>query len=74
MRVSEIGFGAWQLGNATDWAGMDDRTAHLLVHRAIDLGINLFDTAPNDAGSHSERLLGEALDCFKFYAIPKADA
>ncbi len=61
INVSEIGFGAWQLGNKTDWGGMDDRTAHALVHAALERGINLFDTAPNYASTDSERLLGEAL-------------
>lgn len=61
LKVSEIAFGAWQLGNNDDWAGMDDKTAHRLVDAAVDSGINLFDTAPNYAATHSERLLGEAL-------------
>lgn len=59
--VSDIGFGSWQLGNESDWGRMQDSEAHRLVHRAIELGVNLFDTAPNYAASHSERLLGEAL-------------
>jgi aryl-alcohol dehydrogenase-like predicted oxidoreductase len=61
LEVSEIGFGAWQLGDDGAWSGMDDRTAHRLVDTAIDGGINLFDTAPNYASGNSERLLGEAL-------------
>jgi aryl-alcohol dehydrogenase-like predicted oxidoreductase len=61
LEVSEIGFGAWQLGNRDDWRGMDDQTALRLVHHALDAGINLFDTAPNYAATNSERLLGEAL-------------
>lgn len=59
--VSEIGFGAWQLGNYDQWGGMDDATAHRLVHKALDAGCTLFDTAPNYAQTNSERLLGEAL-------------
>ncbi len=61
LEVSEISFGAWQLGNNYDWGGMDDKTAHYLVSEAIDSGINLFDTAPNYAGGRSESLLGEIL-------------
>ena len=49
------------LGNNDAWGGMDDGTAHALVRRAIDGGITLFDTAPNYAGTNSERLLGESL-------------
>jgi aryl-alcohol dehydrogenase-like predicted oxidoreductase len=61
LEVSEIGFGAWQLGNSDSWGGMDDQTAHRLIHESIDGGINLFDTAPNYAETKSERILGEAL-------------
>lgn len=61
LEVSEIGFGGWQLCNDDSWGGMDARTAHRLVHAAVDNGINLFDTAPNYAGTQSERVLGDAL-------------
>ena len=61
IRVSEIGFGAWQLCNNDSWGGMDERTAVRLVHEAVDGGINLFDTAPNYAETASERVLGAAL-------------
>jgi aryl-alcohol dehydrogenase-like predicted oxidoreductase len=61
LKVSDISFGAWQLGNRDDWEPMSERTARSLVAEALDAGVNLFDTAPNYAGSESERLLGEAL-------------
>ncbi|GGA24541.1 aldo/keto reductase [Paenibacillus physcomitrellae] len=60
-QVSEIGFGAWQLGNRQDWEAMDDADAIALVHEALDKGVNFFDTAPNYGGGRSEQLLGEAL-------------
>jgi len=61
LQVSEVGFGAWQLCNDDSWGGMDEKTAHRLVHEALDGGINLFDTAPNYADMKSERVLGDAL-------------
>ncbi|NKE08249.1 aldo/keto reductase [Mesobacillus selenatarsenatis] len=61
IKVSEVGFGAWQLGNARDWEAMEDNHAIRLVHAAIDQGCNFFDTAPNYGGGKSESLLGEAL-------------
>lgn len=61
IKVSEVGFGAWQLGNARDWEGMEDNHAIRLVHEALDQGCNFFDTAPNYGGGKSESLLGEAL-------------
>lgn len=59
--VSEIGFGAWQLGNAKDWGNMQTSDAIALVHAAIDLGCNFFDTAPGYGHGKSEAILGEAL-------------
>jgi aryl-alcohol dehydrogenase-like predicted oxidoreductase len=61
IKVSEVGFGGWQLGNGRDWEGMDDNQAIMLVHEALDQGCNFFDTAPNYGGGKSESLLGEAL-------------
>lgn len=61
-QVSEIGFGAWQLGNKQDWAGMEDDEAIRLVHEALDLGVDFFDTAPNYGQGKSEVLLGKALE------------
>ncbi|GEM03107.1 oxidoreductase [Halolactibacillus miurensis] len=60
FHVSRVGFGAWQLGNLKDWGEMDDKTAVKLVHEAIDLGCNFFDTAPNYGLGKSETILGEA--------------
>jgi aryl-alcohol dehydrogenase-like predicted oxidoreductase len=59
--VSVIGFGAWQLGNNIDWSGMTETEATYLVHKAIDEGINFFDTSPNYGLGNSERLLGRAI-------------
>ncbi|MCC5894188.1 MAG: aldo/keto reductase [Alkalibacterium sp.] len=61
IEVSEVGFGAWQLGNEKDWGKMEDKAAIELVNEAIDKGCNLFDTAPNYGLGSSEDLLGRAL-------------
>ncbi len=63
--VSVIGFGAWQLGNNIDWSGMTDTEAINLVHKAIDEGINFFDTAPGYGLGNSEELLGKAIKIAK---------
>ncbi|EFM10620.1 aldo/keto reductase [Paenibacillus curdlanolyticus YK9] len=60
-QVSEIGFGAWQLGNQQDWEAMGDEDAIKLVHAALERGVNFFDTAPNYGLGRSETLLGIAL-------------
>ncbi len=61
IQVSEVGFGAWQLGNAQDWGAMGDQEGIYLVHKAIDEGCTFFDTAPNYGFGKSEELLGKAL-------------
>ena len=45
--VSEIGLGTWQLGNNSGWQGMSENEAVAMVEKALDYGINFFDTAPN---------------------------
>lgn len=60
-KISEIGFGAWQLGRSIDWKTMTESEAIFLVHTAIDLGVNFFDTAPNYGYGTSEERLGKSL-------------
>lgn len=60
--VSELGFGAWQLGNTNknEWGDLNQDPIRL-VHAAIDQGINFFDTAPNYGQGASMENLGNAL-------------
>ena len=62
-KLSVIGLGTWQFGSR-DWGyGADyaNTTARDITVRALDLGINLFDTAEIYGFGRSERILGEAL-------------
>ena len=62
-RVSVIGLGTWQFGS-TEWGyGRDynDKTAAEILHRALDLGINLVDTAEIYGLGRSERIVGAAI-------------
>ena len=58
--VSEIGIGAWQLGEHSDWQSMSEKEAIAMVHYALDAGVNFFDTAPNYGLGTSEIRLGKA--------------
>jgi aryl-alcohol dehydrogenase-like predicted oxidoreductase len=53
--VSTISFGAWAIGGT--WGAVDDSEAMRCLHRALDLGVNFFDTADVYGDGHSERLL-----------------
>lgn len=52
-QVSEIGFGAWAIG--ADWGHVDEDVAMATLHRALDLGVNFFDTADVYGDGLSER-------------------
>jgi aryl-alcohol dehydrogenase-like predicted oxidoreductase len=53
--VAEIGFGAWAVGGA--WGTVDDEQSIAAMKRALDLGVNFFDTADVYGDGRSERLL-----------------
>lgn len=57
LRVSEISLGSW----LTFGSGVDGSTTQDVVHRAFDVGINLFDTADVYARGKGEEALGAAL-------------
>jgi len=62
-RLSVIGLGCWQFGSR-EWAyGKDyaDTTAIDIVHRALDLGVNVIDTAEVYGFGKSERIVRKAL-------------
>ncbi|MFA5526066.1 MAG: aldo/keto reductase [Acholeplasmataceae bacterium] len=62
--INRLGFGAWQLGNTEFWGYMSVEEGIALVKKAIDLGIQLFDTAPGYAAGMSESIIGMAIqDC-----------
>lgn len=42
-KVSAISIGTWAMGGA--WGPTDDQQSMAALHRALDLGVNLFDTA-----------------------------
>jgi aryl-alcohol dehydrogenase-like predicted oxidoreductase len=54
--VSEIGFGAWQIG--ADWGEVDEDAALATLHAAADAGVTFFDTADVYGDGRSERLVG----------------
>jgi aryl-alcohol dehydrogenase-like predicted oxidoreductase len=59
LKVSAIAFDTWAFGG--DWGAADLEESRTTVHRALELGINLFDTAQGHGFGAAERLLGEAL-------------
>jgi aryl-alcohol dehydrogenase-like predicted oxidoreductase len=68
LKVSEIGFGAWAIGGGAmigdipiGWGDADDDTSIKAIYKALDTGINFFDTADIYGIGHSESLLGKTI-------------
>jgi len=58
LKVSEISFGTWAIGGS--WGKTDDSESLRALARAIDAGVNFFDTADVYGNGHSEELLAQA--------------
>ncbi len=54
-RVATVSFGSWAIGSA--WGDVDDDESLQALHKAVDLGVNFFDTADVYGDGNSERLL-----------------
>jgi aryl-alcohol dehydrogenase-like predicted oxidoreductase len=54
-QVSEIGIGTWGMGGM--WGPVNDQEALRAMRRAIELGVNFFDTAHVYGEGHVERLI-----------------
>src|SRR5262245_15748137 len=68
LRVSRLGLGGFPFGGRHLAAGWDPwtpegrRTAVATIHRAIERGIDYFDTAPSYGQGNSEEIYGQALE------------
>lgn len=61
-RISRLGLGTWQFGSR-EWGygeGFAEQAVQI-VHRALDLGVTLIDTAEIYGTGRSERIVGRAL-------------
>jgi aryl-alcohol dehydrogenase-like predicted oxidoreductase len=59
MNVSALAFGTWSFGG--EWGAFDRSEAAATIHRALELGVTLFDTAQGYGFGAAEELLGKAL-------------
>ena len=62
LRVANVGIGTWKFGypEKGDGARVDEKTAHRIFDRAMEIGATFWDTANryNDATGNSERVIG----------------
>ena len=59
--VSVMTVGCWPFGGGEYWGEQSQRDVDNVVHAALDMGVNTFDTAEMYNGGESERSLGKAL-------------
>ena len=57
--VSEIGQGCWQIGGS--WGDVSEHDAREVLKKALDKGVNFFDTADMYGDGRSEKFLGELI-------------
>ncbi len=63
IKVSRVGLGTWAMGGWM-WGGTDEKEAIATIHRALDLGVNLIDTAAVYGFGTSEEIVGKALKLY----------
>ncbi|MES2935375.1 MAG: aldo/keto reductase [Pseudomonadota bacterium] len=56
-KVSTVSFGSWAIGGT--WGDVSDDESRLALHKALDSGVNFFDTADVYGDGRSERLLAQ---------------
>ncbi|KAB2833844.1 MAG: aldo/keto reductase [Candidatus Brocadia sp.] len=61
LSASRIGLGTWAIGGWM-WGGTEEETSILTIHKALERGINLIDTAPVYGQGRSEEIVGKAIE------------
>lgn len=57
--ISEVSYGSWAIGGS--WGSVDDETSLKTMQKAVDMGINFFDTADVYGDGRSEQLIGKLI-------------
>jgi aryl-alcohol dehydrogenase-like predicted oxidoreductase len=76
IKVSPMGMGCWAIGGLftlfgqpDGWGEVDDAQSVRAIRRAVEMGVNFFDTADAYGTGHSEEVLGKALKGMRHHAV-----
>lgn len=61
IEISQMSMGTWGFSGAKLWGASDDNVSIDTIRRALDAGINLYDTAERYGDGRAEEVLGKAL-------------
>jgi len=61
IKVSTVAMGCWAIAGDWVWGEQDEKDSIATIRTALDLGVNLFDTAEGYGDGYSEIVLGKAL-------------
>lgn len=61
FEVPVVALGTWAIGGGPAWGDNDDRESIDTIRKAVDMGVELIDTAPVYGFGHSEEVVGKAL-------------
>lgn len=64
LKISQLGVGGCPIGGYA-WGRVRDKDSIAAIHRALELGINFFDTADVYGLGHSEEILSKALGKYR---------
>ncbi|RFA32194.1 hypothetical protein CAI16_18860 [Virgibacillus dokdonensis] len=60
-KVSRIGLGTWAISGWM-WGGTNENEALKTIYKALDMGINIIDTAPQYGFGVAEKIIGKVID------------
>ncbi|MCL2773806.1 MAG: aldo/keto reductase [Oscillospiraceae bacterium] len=69
IHISRLGVGCWSFGGGEYWGEQNQKDVEAVVHKAIDNGVNFFDTARMYNDGESEKSLGLALKNHRSHAV-----
>jgi aryl-alcohol dehydrogenase-like predicted oxidoreductase len=69
INVSAVALGCWAFAGGRIWGSQDSADSIATVQAALDVGVNLFDTAEGYGSGDSELVLGRALEGRRHQAV-----